>query len=190
MYLRLGSLHREPRWIDVSAMGSFSVPESVRGWLLDTNSLTWRLRQICQESFCVRVLRQNWARPMHSERRLLELRDDRRARIREVQLICRGRPWVFARTVMPMATLQGATRRYSLLGTKPLGAVLFADRSWRRRVVQIARIDRDHYFYNAALNGARSDPEVIWGRRALYCMDSKALLVNEVFLPPVMSEHL
>ena len=180
--------------MEISAIRNINVPEKARNWLLDPDSLTHRLRCICQDSFNVRVCRQTWARPMPSERGLLSQRHDRYAKIREVHLICKQVPWVFARTVMPLATLRGATRRLAFLGSRPLGALLFADRSWERRLVQIARICHGQRLYNEALAGSKLHPAAIWGRRSLYYLNARhgintrLLLVNEVFLPPAMDQ--
>jgi chorismate lyase len=41
----------------------------------------------------------------------MSLRLPLRALIREVHLLCDDRPWVFARTIIPISTLRGRERR-------------------------------------------------------------------------------
>jgi chorismate--pyruvate lyase len=158
----------------------------LRDWLLDESSLTGRLRAVCAGDFAVRVLSQAWRRPQTDERRLLGMKDHEFAFIRQVYLLCAGRPWVFARTVIPVRTLSGAERRLARLGSKPLGATLFADRTMERGGVELARIVPGHGLFNAAVAGLEERPREIWGRRSVFRLHDKPLLVGEIFLPPLI----
>ncbi|NJM13556.1 MAG: chorismate lyase, partial [Synechococcaceae cyanobacterium SM1_2_3] len=104
-------------------------PPGLADWLLNSGSLTRRLRLHCQSRFQVRVLGQGWGRPMADEARALGLRLGAWAWIREVQLLGDGQPWVFARTLIPADTLRGRGRRLTRLGTRPLGEVLIPPES-------------------------------------------------------------
>ena len=154
-------------------------------WLLDASSLTRRLQQICEGRFQVRVLQQNWGRPFASERRTLGVKQGERVLIREVRLMCNDRPWVFARTIIPVRSLRGALRRLVYLGNKPLGAALFADPHMHRGKVEIARIGPDEQLFVLA-NDGMPYPEAIWGRRSVFWLHGKSLLVSEIFLPALM----
>jgi len=103
--------------------------------------------------------------------------------VREVHLLCRQRPWVFARTVIPVQTMTGSVRRLARLGSRPLGGLLFADPSVRRGALEIARIAPGHSLYGTATGGTNGAP--IWGRRSVFHLDNKPLLVSEVFLSEV-----
>ena len=102
---------------------------------------------------------------------------------REVQLFCDTQPWVFARTVIPPVTLRGRGRRLQYLGDRPLGEVLFTDPKARRGEVEIARITPAQRLHQRAFGQLDEAPTVIWGRRSLFCIDGRPLLVYEVFLP-------
>lgn len=159
------------------------LPAEMADWLFDPGSLTRRLRSLCGGRFRVRVLVQGWARPARDEARVLKLRLDAWAWTREVQLLCGEQPWVFARTLIPARTLNGRGRRLTRLGTKPLGAVLFADPGVRRGPVEIARIETGQRLHRRAFAGLAEPPDAIWGRRSVFQIDGSPLLVCEIFLP-------
>jgi chorismate--pyruvate lyase len=102
---------------------------------------------------------------------------------REVQLFCDEQPWVFARTVIPPATLCGRSRRLQHLGDRPLGEVLFTDPGVQRGEVQIARITASQHLHRRAFGALAELPAVIWGRRSLFRIDGRPLLICEIFLP-------
>ncbi len=180
----LGSSCNAPlRWRSRLGLSRCSLPASLADWLLDGGSLTRRLRRICSSRVDVRVLRQGWSRPGNDEARLLGLRSDAWAWIREVQLVGDGQPWVFARTLIPARTLNGCGRRLTRLGTRPLGEVLFADPGVRRGPVEIARIVCGRRLHQQAFAGLVESPDAIWGRRSLFWIADRPLLVCEIFLP-------
>ena len=160
-----------------------SIPPDLSGWLLDTASLTLRLQRLCPGKFQVRVLSQAWGVPRIDEARVLEMKPGRLAIIRQVQLLCDGQPRVYARTVIPVTSLRGKLQRLAHLGTRPLGGMLFADPGMQRGVVELARISRGQSLYQAATRHMRQRPAAIWGRRSVFRLSGRPLLVSEVFLP-------
>lgn len=160
-----------------------SIPRPLCSWLLDTASLTLRLQQLCPEDFRVRVLSQVAGRPRLDEARALGMDPGGKALIRQVQLLCDGKPWVYARTIIPMSSLRGRLRRLASLGTRPLGGMLFADPGMRREIVELACIRKGQALYAEATRGLRTKPAEVWGRRAVFRIARKPLLVSEVFLP-------
>lgn len=156
-------------------------------WLFDAASLTRRVQHACPGRFRVQVEAQGWARPRLDEAQALGLAPGRFALTREVHLLCDDRPWVFARTVIPVTTLQGAERRLAYLGSRPLGAVLFADPHMRRGAVEVAALRPGQSVYQAAVRGLRVKPKEIWGRRSLFWLTGKPLLVCEIFLPGIQA---
>ena len=103
--------------------------------------------------------------------------------IREVELHCGSRSWVFARTLIPATTLRGGARRLAHLRNRPLGAVLFADPKVLRGELEVAELLPRHLLFRNAVRQLESPPDSLWGRRRLFYMDEKPLLVNEIFLP-------
>ncbi len=177
---------QELRWAEWQQLRFYRVPADIEGWLRDTGSLTARLKSVCKESFRVRLLRQEWGRPLYSEQRLLGMNMGEIAIVREVELICDGTPWVFARTLIPARSLRGPARRLSMLGEKPLGEVLFADPRMTRGTTEIARLSKQHRLYDVATKGQAWKRNEIWGRRTLFHLAGHPLLVNEIFLPEAM----
>ena len=159
------------------------IPSPLCSWLLDTASLTLRLQQLCPGRFRVRVLSQVSGRPTLDEARALGMNPNGKAIIRQVQLLCDGRPWIYARTIIPVSSLRGRVRRLASLGTRPLGGMLFADPGMRREIVELARLRKGQVMYAEATRGLRSKPAEVWGRRAVFRIARKPLLVSEVFLP-------
>jgi chorismate--pyruvate lyase len=172
----------EPRWLNSDRLRPGQVPAPVLDWLLDQGSLTRRVQIGCSGVFRVRLLHQAWGRPLVSESRLLRARRGQVAIVREVELRCGEQPRVFARTLIPASSLKGSVRRLARLAERPLGAVLFADRRVRRGLTQIACLrPKDRLFGAAAANLDRR-PDILWGRRTLYYVSDRPLLVNEIFL--------
>jgi chorismate--pyruvate lyase len=178
----LHGVHTVPRWLEGRQLPRQQPGSALRDWLLDTGSLTRRVQEACVGRFRVRVEFQGWDRPRLDESLALRLRQPRRALIREVHLLCDDRPWVFARTVIPISTLRGRERRLAHLGERPLGAVLFADPHMTRGPVEVACIRAGQPLYAAAVQGLRQRPAAIWGRRSVFQLGGKPLLVSEFFL--------
>jgi chorismate--pyruvate lyase len=149
--------------------------------------LTRRLQLACGARVSVQVLRQAWGRPLASERRVLGIKRGGRAVIREVRLMCGATPWVFARTVIPVRSLRGRQRRLAHLGSKPLGAALFADPHLSRGEVEVTHIAPGKSLYGHAADSSASD--AIWGRRSVFRLRGKPLLVSEFFLPALVRRH-
>lgn len=173
----------ETTWKPHNCFLRSALPAELCSWLLDPASLTLRLQQLCPGRFRVRVLSQGWGAPCTDEARLLGMRQGRRAIIRQVQLLCDGQPWIYARTVIPVTSLRGRLRRLARLGTRPLGGMLFADRGMRRGTVELARIRSGQAMYAAATSHMQQRPAEIWGRRSVFRIAARPLLVSEIFLP-------
>ncbi|MEY3220752.1 MAG: hypothetical protein RIT27_2109 [Pseudomonadota bacterium] len=155
-------------------------PVSLRTWLFERGSLTQRVRETCPQSFHIKVLRQFWARPSIEEARFLKSPPDRCARIREVQLCCGDRPLVFARTVMPLDGVRGQLRQLLKLGSQPLGEVLFTQHA-RRINAQIRCLSPHNNLFHRAMSHAKQPPDFLWGRRSIFILKNKPLLVQEIF---------
>lgn len=158
------------------------VPARAASWVFDTGSLTSRLRGHCDGRFRVRVLFHGWALPGPGEARVLGLGRIRGALIREVHLYCGDAPVVFARTVIPASTARGRNRRVAHLRERPLGAFLFADPTLEREALEVieAMPGRDIRRRSA---GTETRDGRVWGRRSVFRLRGRPLLVAEVFLP-------
>lgn len=175
-------LHKEPVWLPIRRLPRGAVPAALRPLLYDVSSLTRTLQLSCGDGFSVRLLRQRWERPLPSEAQLLRLRRGTWGLVREVQLRCGDAAQVFARTVIPAPTLVGKARRLRHLGERPLGGFLFAQRSLGRGELQVACLRPGHPLYGRAVAGLAEPPAAIWGRRSLFFLGRRPLLVSEFFL--------
>ncbi len=168
------------RYLHHCAAGS--IPSAWRPWLEDRGSLTRRLLLASDGDLRVRILRQEPGTVAQDEARALGLRPRCRALIREVVLLGRGMPWVYARSILPLSTLTGRLRRLRHLDNRPLGQVLFNDRSMTRDAVQVTRLSAAALPPRIDLpRGVPTAP--LWGRRSVFRLDGKPLLVAEFFLP-------
>lgn len=176
---------REPVWRPRKQVNQTLLDQNLAAWLFDSSSLTERLVAACEGSFSVRLLSQGWAPAMINEARILKMRLTRRVLVREVHLLCNDQPWVFARTVIPPHTLKGKQRRLAKLGKKPLGAVLFADKSMQRSEMEIACIQPGQQLYQLATHHLDRPEQPIWGRRSVFFLNKHPLIVSEIFLPQI-----
>ena len=176
---------RETRWEIHLPFSPCGATNEQLGWLLDSSSLTRRLQQACKGQLQVVPVNQQWKMPQLNEAQALGIRPRESCFIREVHLWCDNQPWVYARTVIPVSTLTGNRRRLSRLGKKSLGAVLFADPGMQRSHIEIARLGAGQALFEAAVVPLAERPEEIWGRRSVFLLDKKPLLVSEIFLPEI-----
>lgn len=167
------------RWYKRRQLFSKRPSTEVRSWLFDHASLTARLIRHSVGDFRVELLSQEIRRPTLDEAEALNISTDRFALIRQVNLCCAGQAVVYARTVIPLSTLTGAERSYSNLGTRPLGAMLFSDRSMQREEVTVTQLQTDDALYKKT----KAQGEVVWGRRSVFKVGGKPLLVSEYYLP-------
>jgi len=178
------------RWYRRSQFFGRPVPQRAAYWLFDNSSLTARLIQRYGSSFHVSLLSQSCQGVSADEKKIMGLQHSHASLVREV-LLCDGeRALVYARTVIPLTTLRGALRRYANLGNRPLGAMLFADRTMQRSEMEIT-MTLPQCCCRAFLADINVDTGVpIWGRRSVFSVSGKPLLVSEYFLPALMEDGL
>ena len=155
------------------------MPENLGPWLIDNGSLTRKLVALSKDQLEVQVLRQEVATPGAAEANALKMTQQTPVMIREVVLKGRGRPWVFARSILPMTTMTGRLAGLRTLSNQPLGELLFQDPSMTREPLEAACLPARILSVPAAL--AAGD-EPLWARRPVFFLDRKPLLVSEVFL--------
>lgn len=176
----------EPLWRPVRRLNRTGIPEKYLAWLLDPASLTERIVSRCRHAFRVQLLSQERKRPLRSEAMVLGMRVGSRAIVRQVQLVCGNTPWIYARTIIPPRTLARKFHRFTQLGARSLGSMLFADPSMERGKVEVACLSPSDQLYHIATRDLREKPAVIWGRRSIFRLGGKPLLVCEFFLPDIV----
>jgi len=182
---------REPRWNEGRSFFKNSAPKKVQDWLTDRGSLTQRLICACnkknQGNFRVVVLKQAWQKPQASEAKLLGMKQNELGFIRQVHLYCGNIPWVYAKTVIPRSTLHGELQKLTKLGTQPLGEILFANKHILRGAIQIAEITHKRALFDVATEKSLNKDNSIWGRRSVFSIAEKPLLVSEIFLSDLVA---
>ena len=177
--------NREPLWLENRQGLRHKLPANVQSWAYESGSLTQRLRSFYGTGVTVKVLLQRWHTPFLSERRLLKLPEHHYCLIREVLLHINGRPLILARTIIPETTIKTAKSNLSRLGNRPLGEIIFSYPRLERIAMDITLID-SLTWTKSAINEVAINQQ-IWGRRTVYDLAHKQMLVSEFFLPEVLS---
>ncbi len=180
----------ESKWGRLAGWRGSQPEPAIKVWLADKQSLTQRLKAHSQHRFRVHLDSQQWARPLWNERQMLAMPDRSVALVRKVHLLVDELPVVYARTVIPKATLSGQYRGLGHLGCRPLGEVLFADPAMRRERMAFSLIKPGQALFDEAMAGIDSSwidlnqkKNGFWGRCSLFRLKRKCLLVSEFFLP-------
>lgn len=170
-------------WLDAKGI---NLPENLKGWLLDPNSLTARLKSHCQQ-FRVELLGQH-IEPCQENEAVSLIPAGEQVLVREVLLFCDDKPHVFARSLLPLSSLTGDEQALANLGTQSLGQVLFNNPSLKRQAIEVALFDKDSavakmtaQLANSSISATGDDN--LWGRRSIFVLEGKPLMVAEVFLP-------
>jgi len=90
---------------------------------------------------------------------------------------------VFARSIIPLKTLRGRHKRLKYLGEKPLGGYLFSISSLKRNCIEWFYIQQQNELRDNMLLNDENQTRNFWGRRSLFLINQKPLLVTEFFLP-------
>ena len=181
----MSSLKLNQHWYHRRQLFTCPIPVEVRSWLFDPSSLTARLIRMCSGEFRVELLSQRIEKPALDEIKALNLTYGDWALVREVHLYCKNKPVVYARTVIPLSTLTGAQRSYGNLGNRPLGAMLFADKTMTRDEVMVSKLLSESALHvKTGVIG-----EDVWGRRSVFRVGGKPLLVSEYYLPTLFGEN-
>ncbi len=154
---------------------------ALRRWLTDRGSLTARLERHAG-AIKVKVLFQGLRR-VNCDEAFLFPSSSARVLVREVLLLRGTKPLVFAHTVVAPGALRGAWRSVSGLGTRPLGAALFADPRIARFPLRQKKLSRSHPLHRRAAAQLKQRPPSLWARRSIFAAGNSPILVSEVFLP-------
>ncbi|MBL0710484.1 MAG: chorismate lyase [Colwellia sp.] len=159
----------------------YALPEYLLSWLLDPDSLTARLKTHCHQ-FRVELLGQQVENCQASE--VFDgILVGEKVLVREVILYCDEKPQVFARSLLPLSSLTGAEQALANLGTQSLGQVLFNNSSLERQVIEVAKFDANSSVAQLACHLQLPVDHDLWGRRSIFVLENKPLMVTEVFLP-------
>jgi chorismate--pyruvate lyase len=175
---------REPLWLENRSGIRHTLPENVQSWVYESGSLTRRLRDYYGDTIGVKVLLQQWNTPFLTERSLLDLQENRYSLIREVMLHADGKPLILARTIIPERTIKVAKSNLAHLGSRPLGEVIFSYPKLERIEMDVTLIVPSTW--KPSIIDAIHINQSIFGRRTVYSIAQRQMLVSEFFLPGVL----
>ena len=176
-------------WNRVGSGEIHRAPRKWQPWLSDTGSLTQKIENAIGQKLEVRVLRDCPQSLNSDESRYFHFKI-RRCRVREVLLCANNIPVVMAHSVIPTSSSSGSNHSVLRLGTKPLGAVLFAKirkHSKAKPPRDIARLDKSSALWKRCSKNYSELNSPLWARRTLYQLKGRPILVNEIFLPALLS---
>ncbi len=159
-------------------------------WLLDEGSLTARLKS-CGKDFQVKVIGEQQQLCSSAEACSL-IKAGEPVLVREVLLYCDNVPQVFARSLLPLSSLTGNEQVLANLGDQSLGQVLFNNPSLQRQHLELSSFASDSSVTKLAntlmqdaltLKPPAMSAQSLWGRRSIFVLENKPLMVAEVFLP-------
>jgi chorismate--pyruvate lyase len=166
----------------------------LKDWLLDEGSLTARLKDHCNH-FTVTVIGEQQQLCSAAEACHF-IKAGEPVLVREVILYCDNVPQVFARSLLPLTSLKGQADVLANLGEQPLGQVLFNNPSLQRLQLELAtfsntsrvailatELDVKYPGDESPKNALIIPKKELWGRRSVFMLDNKPLMVAEVFLP-------
>ena len=170
-----------PRWTARLDQCRPAAPPAAAAWLAEPGLLTERLRACCGGRPGLSVIAEAEALLAAHDAAVLQASGSA-AFVREIELTCDGRPWVFAQTLIPQATL-ARQRWLASLGGAALGERLAALPGLERGPLEFARLVAGDRLYHRALRERTDQPASLWARRSWFAIAGDRLLVQEVFLP-------
>ncbi len=173
--------HQRSQWIKKPMMSG-----QYHTWLKDNCSLTMRLQQRYAD-FSVEPTLVTHAKPFLDEATPLNISFGKTALIREVFLMGNNQAVVFAHSVLPRNSLRGRWLGLGRLGSKPLGAILFANPQVKRTPLSYKKLLPRHVLYQHATKDKRDKPAYLWARRSVFSLNCANIMVTEVFLPQLLA---
>ena len=152
-------------WMTSRNMSRLIKSQNIKSWLLEKGPITKRISK--NYEFELNLLKDDIASINQEERDFL-CHDGRDIKVREVILLGDRSPLVYAKSLIPCATIKFGFAELGKLGTKPLGDILFEKEIFFKTNVIYAE-----FSYNE---------NNFWGRKTRYLVKDLPLSVMEVFL--------
>ena len=115
-------LEQISKWITSDTMSTQVDDTVIKSWLLETGPITKRIQ--LNEKFNLIVLKDEVDHYSSEEKDFLGVVESE-IRIQEVILMGNNKPKVFARSLIPVITIDEGFSKLGELGNKPLGDILF-----------------------------------------------------------------
>ena len=152
-------------WISYHEMNDELHNKYIKSWLQEDGPITKRIKS--SDAFKLNLLMDKIDEVEDSEANFLG-ENLGMIKTREVILMGNEEPKVFARSLIPLITIEKGFAKLGELGTKPLGDILFEKEIFKRTKIVFAKF--------------RNDKKLFWGRKSKYIVNNHPLSVMEVFL--------
>lgn len=141
------------------------IPEHLKSWLNASGSLTQQLTDLAGGVFKVEPVKEHFQRLRFVDAQWMQMPAHHTSWVRESFLYgCDDLPWVKAKSIFPILSLQKKARIFQHIGKKPIGLFLFerTNPACERRVIWL---------------------EDGWTRQSCYTWHGCKFIVQETFLP-------
>ena len=141
------------------------IPAELKTWLHASGSLTQQLTDVADGQFSVKPVKEHFQRLNFIDATWMQVPLHHTSWVRESYLYgCEKQPWVKAKSIFPIQSLQGRARIFKHIGTKPIGWFLF-DRTQPKCERRVIWLDEG------------------WTRQSCYTWHGCKFIVQETFLP-------
>ncbi|MGY5393226.1 chorismate--pyruvate lyase family protein [Acinetobacter sp. NigerLNRRAM0016] len=141
------------------------IPAELKTWLHASGSLTQQLTGVADGQFSVKPVKEHFQRLNFIDATWMQVPLHHTSWVRESYLYgCEKQPWVKAKSIFPIQSLQGRARIFKHIGTKPIGWFLF-DRTEPKCERRVIWLDEG------------------WTRQSCYTWHGCKFIVQETFLP-------
>ncbi len=141
------------------------IPKQLKSWLNASGSLTQQLTDFAGGAFKVEPVKEHFQRLRRLDAQWMQMPAHHTSWVRESFLYgCDDEPWVKAKSIFPILSLQKKARIFQHIGKKPIGLFLFQRTNpvCERRVILL---------------------EDGWTRQSCYTWHGCRFIVQETFLP-------
>jgi len=173
------------QWQNWQALESRLSGNDLKEWLLCTGSFMNRLETFGVQDAEVNVIQQAWLKPNDEEADQLGLNPEESAFVREVLIQSPSNAWMYARSVIPRATLTDKEIELTQLENRALGTVLFQEKAWQRQSFEFSFLSKNSDWFTKILTHVKLPTAGLWARRSQFHLQEKKLLLTEIFLPSI-----
>lgn len=170
-------------WKEIDQPEGNGLSPSQWSWLSDTNSLTQRLRNTLPEQVELRLKSAGLGQISAEERLALDIKDNCKHWVREIEWWYLNKPVIAARVVIPAGSKNSHALSLYRAGAVSIGDFLFKKGGYIRDKIRIAKLPPSHEYFKMACSDIEQKVPYIWARQSVFNYQQENLLVTEVFLP-------
>lgn len=151
--------------MDAQPLFNKDINPELKKWLYASGSLTQQLTELAGGRFQVQPTQQYFKKMQFKDSQWMKMPSQHTSWVRESLLYgCEKEPWVKAKSIFPILSIQGKARIFKYIGCKPIGRFLF-DRHQPLCQRRVLCLDEG------------------WTRQSCYTWHGCKFIVQETFLP-------